>query len=267
MGTGILGIIVLVALVLVLRASVQVLPEYERAVIFRLGRKARAFINLGGTGNGPGLILLIPIIDKAVRVSLRTVVMTVPPQDVITRDNVSIKVSAVLYFRVLDFERAVIEVEDYLFATLQIAQTSLRSVLGQSELDELLAERDRINNNLQGIIDEHTEPWGVKVGVVEVKRVDLPPNMQRAMAKQAEAEREKRAKILHAEGELLASTKLAQAGRVLAAEPVTIQLRYLQSLTQIGTDANSTIAFPVPFGLLRTFLQRRARSAARSPSA
>jgi len=262
MEAGIFSILILVALALyILRASVQVLREYERAVVFRLGRKARALINLGGAGNGPGLILLIPIIDRPVRVSLRTVVMEVPAQDVITRDNVSVKVSAVIYFRVIDFELAVMEVEDYLFATAQIAQTTLRSVLGQSELDELLAERERINQRLQQIIDAHTEPWGVKVGVVEVKQVDLPTAMRRAMAMQAEAEREKRAKVIHAEGELQAATKLSQAGHIVASEPVTVQLRYLQTLTQIGTEKNSTIAFPIPFSLLRSFLQRRRAAA------
>ena len=266
MEAAVLGIVVLIALgIYLLRASVQVLREYERMVIFRLGRKARALINLGGAGNGPGLVCLIPIIDRAVKVSLRTVTLEVPPQDVITRDNVSIKVSAVIYFRVIDFERAIIEVENYLFATLQIAQTTLRSVLGQSDLDELLAERERINHRLQQIIDDHTEPWGVKVGVVEVKQVDLPTNMRRAMAMQAEAEREKRAKVLHAEGELLASTALAQAGRVMGAEPVTIQLRYLQALTQVGSGMNSTIAFPIPFEILRRFLERRAAAARAAP--
>jgi len=243
-----------------LTTSVRVLREYERAVVFRLGRTARAFINLGGSGNGPGLILLLPLIDKMVRVSLRTVAMDVPAQDVITRDNVSVKVNAVIYFRVLEFEKAILEVEDYLFATSQIAQTTLRSVLGQSELDELLSERERINHRLQQIIDAQTDPWGIKVAVVEVKEVDLPQEMRRAMAKQAEAEREKRAKVIHAEGELQASTKLAEAGRVLAAEPVTIQLRYLQTLTQIGTEKNSTIVVPVPVGLLRTILEGRDRT-------
>ena len=268
MEAGIFSILILVALALyILRASVQVLREYERAVVFRLGRKARALINLGGAGNGPGLILLIPLIDRPVRVSLRTVVMEVPAQDVITRDNVSVKVSAVIYFRVIDFELAVMEVEDYLFATAQIAQTTLRSVLGQSELDELLAERERINQRLQQIIDAHTEPWGVKVGVVEVKQVDLPTAMRRAMAMQAEAEREKRAKVIHAEGELQAATKLSQAGRIVAAEPVTVQLRYLQTLTQIGTEKNSTIAFPVPVDLLRRLLQAPATPVPPGPAA
>jgi len=247
-------IFVIIAAVYVLATSARILREYERAVIFRLGRVAKAIINIGGEGNGPGLIILIPLLDRMVKVSLRTVTMDVPSQDVITKDNVSLKVNAVIYFRVIDPNRAIIQVEDYLFATSQIAQTTLRSVLGQSELDELLAERDRINQRLQQIIDEHTDPWGIKVTAVEVKLVDLPQEMQRAMAKQAEAEREKRAKIIHAEGELEASEKLAQAGRIMAAEPVTIQLRYLQTLTEIGLEKNSTIIFPIPIDILKTFM-------------
>jgi regulator of protease activity HflC (stomatin/prohibitin superfamily) len=245
---------VIIVLLYILTSAVKVLREYERAVVFRLGRLSKALINPGGGGNGPGLILLIPVIDKMVKVSLRTVAMNVPSQDVITRDNVSLKVDAVIYFRVMDPERAVVAVEDYLFATSQMAQTTLRSVLGQSELDELLSARDRINQMLQRIIDEHTEPWGIKVSAVEVKLIDLPQDMQRAMAKQAEAEREKRAKIIHAEGELMASEKLAQAGRVIASEPVTIQLRYLQTLTEIGTEKNSTIIFPIPIDMLRAIV-------------
>jgi regulator of protease activity HflC (stomatin/prohibitin superfamily) len=252
---GVFPMLLIIVLILyVLASSVRILREYERAVIFRLGRLSKAIVNVGGDGNGPGLILLIPLIDRMVKVSLRTVAMDVPSQDVITKDNVSVKVNAVIYFRVIDPERAIVQVEDYLFATSQIAQTTLRSVLGQSELDELLAERDRINQRLQQIIDEHTDPWGVKVTAVEIKLVDLPQEMQRAMAKQAEAEREKRAKIIHAEGELQASEKLAQAGRVLASEPVTIQLRYLQTLTEIGTEKNSTIIFPIPVDILKTFM-------------
>ena len=247
-------IFVIIAAVYVLATSARILREYERAVIFRLGRVAKAIINIGGEGNGPGLIILIPLLDRMVKVSLRTVTMDVPPQDVITKDNVSLKVNAVIYFRVIDPDRAIIQVEDYLFATSQIAQTTLRSVLGQSELDELLAERDRINQRLQQIIDEHTDPWGIKVTAVEIKLVDLPQEMQRAMAKQAEAEREKRAKIIHAEGELEASEKLAQAGRIMASEPVTIQLRYLQTLTEIATEKNSTIIFPIPIDILKTFM-------------
>ena len=248
---------VIIVLLYILTSAVKVLREYERAVVFRLGRLSRALINPGSTGNGPGLILLIPVIDKMVKVSLRTVTMNVPSQDVITKDNVSLKVDAVIYFRVVDPERAVVAVEDYLFATSQIAQTTLRSVLGQSELDELLSERDKINQKLQRIIDEHTEPWGIKVSAVEVKFIDLPQEMQRAMAKQAEAEREKRAKIIHAEGELMASEKLAQAARVIASEPVTIQLRYLQTLTEIGTEKNSTIIFPIPIDMLRAIVGDR----------
>jgi regulator of protease activity HflC (stomatin/prohibitin superfamily) len=251
-------IVLILAIIFFLQTAVKVLREYERAVIFRLGKLARAVINIGGTGNGPGLILLIPVIDRMVKVSLRTVAMDVPAQDVITRDNVSVKVNAVIYFRVIDPQRAIVEVEDFLYATSQIAQTTLRSVLGQSELDELLAERDRINQKLQQIIDQHTDPWGIKVTAVEVKHVDLPAEMQRAMAKQAEAEREKRAKIIHADGELQASTKLAEAGNILAAQPVTVQLRYLQTLTEIGTEKNSTIIFPIPIDLLRPFLDRAA---------
>jgi regulator of protease activity HflC (stomatin/prohibitin superfamily) len=247
-------LVVLIILALyILSASVKVLREYERAVVFRLGRISKALLNPGGNGNGPGLLLLIPVIDKMVKVSLRTVAMDVPSQDTITRDNVSLKVNAVIYFRVMDPERAVVAVEDYLFATSQIAQTTLRSVLGQSELDELLSERDKINQKLQRIIDEHTEPWGIKVSAVEVKFIDLPQEMQRAMARQAEAEREKRAKIIHAEGELQASEKLAQAARIIASEPVTIQLRYLQTLTEIGTEKNSTIVFPLPIDFLQAF--------------
>jgi len=256
-----LPMLALVVFVLyILGTSIRVLREYERAVIFRLGKLSRAILNIGGQGYGPGLLLLLPIIDKMVKVSLRTVTMDVPSQDVITKDNVSLKVSAVIYFRVIDPQRAIVEVEDFLFATSQIAQTTLRSVLGQSALDELLAQRDQINQSLQQIIDEHTDPWGVKVSAVEVKHVDLPVEMQRAMAKQAEAEREKRAKIIHAEGELMASEKLAQAAHIIASEPVTIQLRYLQTLTEIGTEKNSTIIFPLPIDILRTFMGNAGRS-------
>jgi regulator of protease activity HflC (stomatin/prohibitin superfamily) len=245
---------VFILVVYLFSSAVRILREYERGVVFRLGRLSRALLNPGGSGNGPGLMLLLPFIDKLVKVSLRTVAMDVPSQDAITRDNVSLKVNAVIYFRVMDPERAVVAVEDYLFATSQIAQTTLRSVLGQSELDELLSERDRINQKLQRIIDEHTEPWGIKVSAVEVKFIDLPQEMQRAMAKQAEAEREKRAKIIHAEGELMASEKLAQAARVIASEPVTIQLRYLQTLTEIGTEKNSTIIFPLPIDIMQSII-------------
>ena len=251
---GLTTLFIIIAFLYILSAAVKVLREYERAVVFRLGRVSKALLNPGGSGNGPGLILLIPIIDKMVKVSLRTVAMDVPSQDTITKDNVSLKVNAVIYFRVMHPERAVVAVEDYLFATSQIAQTTLRSVLGQSELDELLSERDRINQKLQRIIDEHTEPWGIKVSAVEVKFIDLPQEMQRAMAKQAEAEREKRAKIIHAEGELAASEKLSQAARIIASEPITIQLRYLQTLTEIGTEKNSTIIFPLPIDILRAIV-------------
>jgi regulator of protease activity HflC (stomatin/prohibitin superfamily) len=247
-------IIIILLLLYILSSSVKVLREYERAVIFRLGRVSKAILNPGGSGNGPGLVLLIPLIDKMVKVTLRTVAMDVPSQDTITRDNVSLKVNAVIYFRVMDPERSVVAVEDYLFATSQIAQTTLRSVLGQSELDELLSERDKINQKLQRIIDEHTEPWGIKVSAVEVKFIDLPQEMQRAMARQAEAEREKRAKIIHAEGELMASEKLAQAAHVIASEPITIQLRYLQTLSEIGTEKNSVIVFPLPIEMMRSII-------------
>jgi len=222
-----------------------VLREYERGVIFRLGR-------LIGE-KGPGLIFLIPIVDRMVKVSLRVVAMDIPPQDVITHDNISIKVNAVLYFRVLDSRRAVVNVEDYHYATSQMAQTTLRSVLGEHELDDLLAQREKINLQLQKIIDERTDPWGVKVSAVEVKDVDLPQDMQRAIAKQAEAERERRAKIIHADGEFQAATKLKDAASVMAQEPVTVQLRYLQTLAEIAVEKNSTIIFPVPIDIFNTF--------------
>ncbi len=249
---GIFPIVFLVVLLYILASAIRVLKEYERAVIFRLGRLVGA--------KGPGLILLIPFVDQMVRVSLRIVAMDVPSQDVITKDNVSVKVNAVIYFRVVNPESAIVEVEDFLYATSQIAQTTLRSVLGQSELDELLAEREEINRKLQRIIDDHTDPWGIKVTVVEVKHVDLPVEMQRAMARQAEAEREKRAKIIHAEGELQASEKLSQAAGIMAAEPIAIQLRYLQTLTEIGTEKNSTIIFPLPIDLIASLTNRRAES-------
>ena len=239
-------------------SSFRILNEYERGVIFRFGRLARALVNFGGEGNGPGILVLIPFVDRLIRVSLRTIAMDVPSQDVITKDNVSVKVNAVIYFRVVNPEAAIVEVEDFLYATSQIAQTTLRSVLGQSELDELLSEREEINRKLQQIIDEHTDPWGVKVTVVEVKHVDLPVDMQRAMARQAEAERERRAKVIHAEGELQASDKLAQAARIMSSDPITIQLRYLQTLTEIGTEKNSTIIFPLPIDLIASLINRRA---------
>ncbi|HJZ78149.1 MAG TPA: slipin family protein [Vicinamibacterales bacterium] len=229
--------------VVYLIASIKILAEYERGVIFRLGK-------LLPQPKGPGIILVFAPIDRIVRVSLRTIALEVPPQDVITRDNVSVKVSAVLYYRVIDPRRAIVEVEHYQYATQQLAQTTLRSVLGQAQLDDLLAERDRLNQQLQSILDQHAEPWGIKVSAVEVKHVDLPENMQRSMARQAEAEREKRAKIIHAEGELDASAKLAEAAGVIAAQPVTVTLRYLQTLTEIAAEKNSTIVFPVPMDLL-----------------
>ena len=236
-------LIVLFILVVYLVMSINILNEYERGVVFRLGK-------LLPQPKGPGVVLIFAPLDRMVRVSLRTVVMDVPPQDVITRDNVSVKVNAVVYFRVIDPRRAIVEVESYHYATSQLAQTTVRSVLGQVELDDLLSERERLNAQLQEILDRHTEPWGVKVASVEVKQVDLPPDMQRAMAKQAEAEREKRAKIVHAAGELEASVKLAQAATAMAVEPMTITLRYLQTLTEIASEKNSTIIFPLPIELL-----------------
>jgi regulator of protease activity HflC (stomatin/prohibitin superfamily) len=240
-------IVVFIVVVYVLM-SINILAEYERGVIFRLGK-------LLPQPKGPGVVLVFAPIDRMVRVSLRTVVMDVPPQDVITRDNVSVKVNAVVYFRVMDPRRAIVEVESYVYATSQLAQTTLRSVLGQVELDELLSERERLNLQLQQILDQHTDPWGIKVSSVEVKHVDLPPDMQRAMARQAEAEREKRAKIIHAAGELEASEKLSQAAVIIAAEPVTITLRYLQTLTEIAAEKNSTIVFPLPIEMMHLLKQ------------
>jgi regulator of protease activity HflC (stomatin/prohibitin superfamily) len=222
---------------------INILPEYERGVIFRLGRVL-------GHAKGPGIALVFRPIDRIVRVSLRTVVMDVPPQDIITRDNVTVSVNAVVYFRVLDPIRAIIEVENYLYATSQLSQTTLRSVLGEAELDELLSARELLNTRLQEILDKHTDPWGIKVSLVEIKGVDLPQEMRRAMSKQAEAEREKRAKIIHADGEFQASEKLVSAARVIAAEPVAVQLRYLQTLTEIGVEHNTTVVFPIPIDLL-----------------
>ncbi|HUX60665.1 MAG TPA: slipin family protein [Ignavibacteriaceae bacterium] len=230
----------------ILSNSIRILREYERGVIFRLGRLIET--------KGPGIILLIPMVDRMVKVSLRTIVMDVPPQDIITKDNVSLKVNAVVYFRVVQAEKVVVEVEDYYSATSQISQTTLRSIIGQSTLDELLSERDKINRELQHIIDEQTEPWGVKVSVVEVKQVDLPIEMQRAIAIQAQAERERRAKIINAEGEFQASQKLSEAAEVIGKFPVAIQLRFLQTLTEISSDKNSTIIFPVPIDLLTPFM-------------
>jgi regulator of protease activity HflC (stomatin/prohibitin superfamily) len=239
-------VILIIFGVIIIANAIRVLREYERGVIFRLGRMVGV--------KGPGIILLIPLVDKIVKVSLRTVVLDVPPQDVITRDNVSIKVNAVVYFRVLHPEKAIIEVENFLFATSQLSQTTLRSILGQSELDELLSERDRINAKLQTIIDQHTEPWGIKVSNVEVKQIDLPVEMQRAMAKQAEAERERRAKVVHAEGELQASQKLADAAEIIQTHPIALQLRYLQTLTEIASEKNSTTIFPIPIDLISMFM-------------
>ncbi|MEE9127201.1 MAG: slipin family protein [Planctomycetota bacterium] len=230
-------------------ASIKILPEYERGVIFRLGR-------LLPKPKGPGLFLVIFPIDRMVRVSLRTLVHDVPPQDVITRDNVSVKVNAVVYFRVMDPTRAVVEVENYIYATSQLSQTTLRSVLGQVELDGLLAERESLNQKLQSILDKHTDAWGIKVSMVEVKHVDLPSDMQRAMARQAEAEREKRAKIIHAEGEEQAAENIAKAAEVLSQNPVSLQLRYLQTLVETSQEKNSTIVFPLPIDLLQAFLKR-----------
>jgi regulator of protease activity HflC (stomatin/prohibitin superfamily) len=238
------GLILGALLLLYLVTSIQILAEYERGVIFRLGK-------LLPQPKGPGVIFVFRPIDRIVRMSLRTVVLDVPPQDIISRDNVSVKVNAVVYFRVIDPRRAVVEVENYNYATSQLSQTTLRSVLGQAELDDLLSERDRLNAQLQQILDHQTDPWGIKVSAVEVKHVDLPQDMQRAMARQAEAEREKRAKIIHAEGELIASEKLAQAAAILAREPSAITLRYLQTLTDIASEQNSTIVFPLPLELMR----------------
>ena len=231
-------------------SSVKILNEYERGVIFRLGKLLQQT-------KGPGVILVFAPIDRLVRVSLRTIVMDVPPQDVITKDNVSVKVNAVVYFRVMEPARAIVEVENYHYATSQLAQTTLRSVLGQVELDGLLSEREQLNQNLQQILDQHTDPWGIKVSAVEVKHVDLPPDMQRAMARQAEAEREKRAKIIHADGEYSASEKLSQAARVISTEPAAITLRYLQTLTEIASEKNSTVVFPIPIDLINLLTPKK----------
>lgn len=243
-------LIVLVGVFLYLANSIKILSEYERGVIFRLGKLLPA-------AKGPGVILVFAPIDRLVRVSLRTIVMDVPPQDVITKDNVSVKVNAVVYFRVMDPQRSIVEVEDFHYATSQLAQTTLRSILGQVELDGLLSERERLNHDLQRILDEHTDPWGVKVSSVEVKHVDLPVDMQRAMARQAEAEREKRAKIIHADGEFIASEKLSQAAAVIGKEPGSMTLRYLQTLTEIAGEKNSTIVFPLPIDVLQALSGKR----------
>lgn len=244
--------------VLYLISSIKILAEYERGVIFRLGK-------LLPQPKGPGLVFVFAPIDRMVRVGLRTVVLDVPPQDVITRDNVSVKVNAVVYFRVMDSLKAIVEVENYNYATSQLSQTTLRSVLGQVDLDDLLSKREHLNQELQQILDQRTDPWGVKVSAVEVKHVDLPDNMQRAMARQAEAEREKRAKIIHAAGELEASAKLAQAAGVIATEPVAITLRYLQTLTEIAAEKNSTIIFPLPIEMLHLLQPAPAKATVSGP--
>jgi len=249
MNWAFIGIIVLVVFMLGSMA-IKIIPEYVRGVIFRLGR-------LIGT-KGPGLVLIIPFVDRMVKVDLRVVTMDVPYQEVITKDNVTVKVNAVVYFRVVEPEFSVVKVLDHIRATSQVSQTTLRSVLGQSELDELLTQRERLNQTLQKIIDEHTDPWGVKVSIVEIKEVELPESMKRSMAAQAEAERERRAKIIHAEGELQASEKLAQAGAIIAREPTTLQLRYLQTLTEVASEKNSTLIFPLPIDLISMFMNRGA---------
>ena len=244
-------VVFLVLFFVLLTMGFKVLPEYERAVIFRFGRLARGIVG----GSGPGVVIIIPFVDSMIRVSLRTVAMDVPPQDVITKDNVTVKVNAVVYFRVVDQQRAIVEVEDYLYATSMMSQTTLRSVLGQSQLDDLLSKRDEINAELQRIIDQQTEPWGVKVSAVEVKNVDLPQEMQRAIAKQAEAERERRSKIIHAEGEFQAAQRLFDAANVMSQNTVALQLRYLQTLVEIASERSSTIMFPVPIDILSPFLK------------
>ena len=242
---------VVLLFIIVLANAVRVVREYERLVLFRLGR-------LKGE-RGPGLVLLWPIIDRAIKVGLRTVTMDVPPQDIITKDNVSVKVNAVIYFRVMDAAQAVVQVENFLYATSQIAQTTLRSILGQQELDELLSEREKLNQALQQVIDRQTEPWGIKVTTVEVKNVDLPQDMQRAIARQAEAERERRAKVINAEGEYQAAARLAEAAHVISTEPAALQLRYLQTLSEIATENNSTTIFPVPIDFLKAFMTTMER--------
>jgi len=239
----------LILLIMLIATAVRVLREYERGVIFRLGRLVAA--------KGPGLIILVPLIDRMVKVSLRTVAMDIPSQDVITKDNVSVKVNAVLYFRVMDPSKAIIEVEDFLYATSQLAQTTLRSVLGGHELDEMLSSRDKINADLQEIIDSHSDPWGIKVSLVEIKHVDLPQEMQRAIARQAEAERERRAKIIHATGEFQASEKLKDAAKIISEYPQALQLRFLQTLTEVAAENNSTIVFPLPIDMFKHFLENK----------
>lgn len=244
-------VFLLIAVAVVIGNTAKVLNEYERCVIFRLGKTTRAFINIGGSGNGPGLVILIPFIDKLVRVSLQTVTLDVPVQEVITKDNVPCKVNAVCYFKVIDPQRAVIEVQNYIMATSQIAQTTLRSVLGQMDFDELLSHREKINTKLQQIIDQQTDPWGIKVSIVEVKDVQVPEQMQRAMAHQAEAERDRRAKIIAAEGEFQAAQKLAEAAKIISTEPAALQLRYLQTAKEISSDRTSTFLFPLPMELVK----------------
>jgi len=241
-------LVTVLILIFILSQAIKILNEYERGVIFRLGRLIPS--------KGPGIIFLIPLVDKLQRMSLRLVTLDVPPQDVITRDNVSLKVNAVVYYRIMDPNKAVVEVADYAYATSQLAQTTLRSVCGQAELDELLAERDKIGIRLQEILDKDTDPWGIKVSKVEIKHIDLPPEMQRAMAKQAEAEREKRAKVIHAEGEYQASQKLSEAAAIISKDPTALQLRYLQTLTEIATEKNSTTLFPIPIDLFKPFLKK-----------
>jgi regulator of protease activity HflC (stomatin/prohibitin superfamily) len=242
---------ILIILFFLLLSAVKILKEYQRGVVFRLGRLVGA--------KGPGIFLIIPFVDKMVKVGLRTVVHDVPPQDIITRDNVSIQVNAVVYFRVMDPERAIVEVEDYYTATSQLSQTTLRSIIGESELDQVLSEREKLNAQLQKILDKHTDPWGIKVSNVEIKHVDLPKDMKRAMARQAEAERERRAKIINAEGEFQASQKLQEAASVIQKEPVAIQLRYLQTLQEVAVEQNSTTIFPIPIDMIKSFLENRSK--------
>jgi regulator of protease activity HflC (stomatin/prohibitin superfamily) len=246
--TGVVIAIIAIAALILISMAVKIVPEYERGVLFRLGRLVGA--------RGPGLFLIIPFVDRMMKVDLRVVTMDVPSQEVITKDNVTVRVNAVVYFRVVDPEASVVKVLDHIRATSQISQTTLRNVLGQSELDELLAQREKLNQILQGIIDEHTDPWGVKVSTVEIKEVELPETMRRMMAAQAEAERERRAKIIHAEGEFQASERLAEAGAIIAREPTTLQLRYLQTLTEIASERNSTLIFPLPIDIIKMFVDR-----------
>jgi regulator of protease activity HflC (stomatin/prohibitin superfamily) len=243
------GLVVVLLLAILLLSGFKVLREYERAVVFRLGRLQGA--------RGPGIVYVVPVLEKAIRIDLRTITMDIPAQDVITKDNVSVKVNAVLYFRVIDPNRAVVEVENFLFATSQLAQTTRRSVCGEAELDELLAEREKVNTHLQAIIDQHTDPWGIKVVQVALKHIDLAEEMRRAMARQAEAERERRGKVIAADGEFQAAQRLADAAAIMAKEPITVQLRFLQTLVEIASENNSTTVFPIPIDLLRPFLERR----------